>query len=88
MEDLLPKSRRQRLFESLGFDAPLEFDRGDIGVPGGLQVTPQWRPLLQFHAQSFLCCAFSSDLEGCSSNSIAVFRTCTKYNIIMQLYKM
>jgi hypothetical protein len=40
MEDLLPKKRRQRLFDSLGFDAPLEFDRGDIGVPGGLQVPP------------------------------------------------
>ena len=38
MEDLLPMSRRQMLFDSQGFDKPIEFDIGDIGVPGGLQV--------------------------------------------------
>ena len=38
MCDLLPKQRRQAYFDSLHFERPVEFDRGDIGVPGGIEV--------------------------------------------------
>ena len=38
MEDVLPKAWRLSIFDSLGFNQPLDFDHGDIGVAGGLQV--------------------------------------------------
>jgi hypothetical protein len=38
MCDLLPKARRQAYFDSLGFDNPIDFDRADVGVAGGIQV--------------------------------------------------
>jgi hypothetical protein len=63
MEDLLPLSRRQRLFDSLGFDAPLEFDRGDIGVPGGLQVLPH-NPPLTLDAMCACTCIFGCSCTG------------------------
>jgi len=30
--------RRTKYFDELGFENPLEFDNGDAGPPGGLQV--------------------------------------------------
>ena len=38
MESLLPMRQRMILFDRLGFDQFIEFDRGDVGVAGGLQV--------------------------------------------------
>ena len=38
MCDQLLARHRQAYFDSLRFDDPTEFDRGDIGVPGGLKV--------------------------------------------------
>ena len=41
MCDLLPKARRIGFFNTMKLDQAVEFDRGDVGVPGGLQVIIQ-----------------------------------------------
>eukprot|EP00931_Biecheleriopsis_adriatica_P039773 TRINITY_DN22742_c0_g2_i1.p1 TRINITY_DN22742_c0_g2~~TRINITY_DN22742_c0_g2_i1.p1 ORF type:complete len:1178 (-),score=306.22 TRINITY_DN22742_c0_g2_i1:161-3370(-) len=33
-----PKERWKKFVESLGLDEPLEFNQGDVGVPGGIQM--------------------------------------------------
>jgi hemoglobin-like flavoprotein len=38
VEALLPLSSRQKMFQELRFDSPLEFDNGDMGPAGGVQV--------------------------------------------------
>ncbi len=38
MCDQLTKAQRRGYFDSLNLDRPAEFDRGDIGVPGGIEV--------------------------------------------------
>mmetsp|Transcript_34261 Transcript_34261/g.84253 ORF Transcript_34261/g.84253 Transcript_34261/m.84253 type:complete len:954 (+) Transcript_34261:1476-4337(+) len=38
MESFLPQNIRRKFYDELGFDSPLEFDKGDEGPPGGVQA--------------------------------------------------
>ena len=38
IESIMSVKRRTKYFDELGFENPLEFDNGDAGPPGGLQV--------------------------------------------------
>jgi hypothetical protein len=72
MEDLLPLARRKRLFDSLGFGEAIEFDRGDIGVAGGLEVSPHI---------SDTCVFLHSDVaithRDCNGGVVKLFRSQT-----------
>jgi hypothetical protein len=52
VEAFLPMSWRQKLFQLQNFQQPLEFDPGDVGPSGGIQVP------CRVHVKVLVCIVF------------------------------